>query len=134
MNRILALNFAQYFGLHADVDWDEPEPAPAPELDSNLKSVLDEIFAVDPVTGNPKGDIQYFLSKDGNPQVKAWLESNLLVPRRLNAGYDTSKYSDDLIAEFTREDGESVSDYSARLASIRDEAMKNYKELTKKPE
>lgn len=131
MNRVLALKFAQYSGLCSDVDWDEPDPAPAPELDSNLKSVLDEIFAVDPVTGNPKGDIQYFLSKDGNPQVKAWLETNLLVPRRQNGGYDSSKYDDDLIAEFTREDSESVSDYSARLASLRDEAMKNYEELTK---
>ena len=58
MNRVLALKFAQYSGLCSDVDWDEPDPAPAPELDSNLKSVLDEIFAVDPVTEYHLSDFQ----------------------------------------------------------------------------
>lgn len=135
MDRDLGLDFAQYAGLCRDVDYDEP----VPELEnvvmtSQLKEVLDEIFSVDPETGNPRGDIQYFLSKDGNPQVKAWLESNLLAPRRSDTGYNSKQFDDDLIAEFGRNDGESIKDYSARLASLRDEAMKNYEELTKKSE
>lgn len=136
MDKDLALDFAQYAGLCGDVDWDEPEPI-APEntlMTSELKEVLDEIFSVDPVTGNPRGDIQYFLSKDGNPQVKAWLETNLLSPRRSESGYDSKQFDDDIIAEFARNDGESVKDYSARLASLRDEAIKNYEELSKKSE
>ena len=136
MNKDLALEFAQYSGLCADVDWDEPELIDRENtlLSSELKEVLDEIFSVDPVTGNPRGDIQYFLSKDGNPQVKAWLESNLFAPRRTDSGYDSKQFDDDLIAEFARNDGESVKDYSARLASLRDEALKNYEELTQKSE
>lgn len=136
MNKDLALDFALFVGLCADVDWDEPDPI-YPEntlLTSDLKEVLDEIFSVDPVTGNPRGDIQYFLSKDGNPQVKAWLETNLLAPRRSQSGYDSKQFDDDIIAEFGRNDGESVKDYSARLASLRDEAIKNYEELNKKSE
>lgn len=133
MDKDLALDFAQYAGLCKDVDWDEPEPENL-LLTSELKEVLDEIFSVDPVTGNPRGDIQYFLSKDGNPQVKAWLESNLLAPRRSDTGYNSKQFDDDIIAEFARNDGESVKDYSARLASLRDEALKNYEELTKKSE
>ena len=60
MDKDLALDFAQYAGLCKDVDWDEPEPENL-LLTSELKEVLDEIFSVDPVTGNPRGDIQYFL-------------------------------------------------------------------------
>lgn len=137
MDRDLGLDFAQYAGLCRDVDYEEPEPTPDPEnvlLTSQVKEVLDEIFSVDPETGNPRGDIQYFLSKDGNPQVKAWLESNLFAVRRGDTGYDSKQFDDDLIAEFGRNDGESIKDYSARLASLRDEAMKNYEELTKKSE
>ena len=136
MNKDLALDFAQYAGLCGDVDWDEPEPIYLENtlMTSELKEVLDEIFSVDPVTGNPRGDIQYFLSKDGNPQVKAWLETNLFTSRRSDTGYDSKQFDDDLIAEFARNDGESVKDYSARLASLRDEAIKNYEELTKKNE
>ena len=38
--------------------------------EGDLQSVLKEIFSVDEVTGFPKGDIQYYLSKDGNPMMK----------------------------------------------------------------
>lgn len=137
MDRDLGLKFAQYSGLFRDVDYEEPEPSPEHEnvlLTSQLKEVLDEIFSVDPETGNPRGDIQYFLSNDANPQVKAWLESNLFAVRRGDTGYDSKQFDDDLIAEFGRNDGESIKDYSARLASLRDEAIKNYEELTKKSE
>ena len=136
MNKDLALHFAQYAGLCKDVDYDEPEQIDSENtlMTSQMKEVLDEIFSVDPVTGNPRGDIQYFMSKDGNPQVKAWLETNLLAPRRSNSGYDGKQLDDDIIAEFSRNDGESIKDYSSRLASLRDEAMKNYEELTKKKE
>lgn len=120
--------FPQYEDLKEPLTYDFPPFDPDVQSEQ-LKEVLDEIFAVDPVTGNPKGDIQYFLSKDGNPQVKAWLESNLLQPRAVANGYDTSKYSDDLIVEFSRGSNESVEAYAERLQSLRQEAEDNYKKL-----
>lgn len=94
--------------------------------DSSLGAVLQEIFSVDPVSGLPKGDIAYFLSKDGNPQVKAWLETNLLQPRRQVAAKPEG-VTEELIVEFSRQPGESNLDFASRLASIRDEAMENIK-------
>lgn len=90
---------------------------------SVLQNMLDEIFSVDPVSGLPKGDIQYFLSKDANPDVRLWLENNLLAPRAKQNGSSIEGVTDDLIAEMSRKAGENYIDYSARLASIRDSAM-----------
>lgn len=126
MDKSTALDFAEYKGLCPDVPYPWPDE-PEVKIDSALKEVLDEIFFVDPVTGNPRGDIQYFMSKDGNPQVKAWLESNLLQPRRENPSYDGVDVTDDLIAEFSRKPGENVESYASRLDGLRTEAMENYK-------
>lgn len=126
MDKSTALDFAEYKGLCPDVPYPWPE-VPEVIIDSALKEVLDEIFSVDPVTGNPRGDIQYFMSKDGNPQVKAWLESNLLQPRRDNPSYDGIDVTDDLLAEFSRKSGENAESYAARIAGLRDEAMENFK-------
>lgn len=95
------------------------------EENNDLQAVLNEIFSVDPVSGFPKGDIQYFLSKDGNPQVKAWLESNLLTPRSKMTGSSIEGVTDDLIVEMSRKSGETSSAYSARLQSILNEAKAN---------
>lgn len=124
MKKSLAKKFAQC--EHMDLSIKVVIDVPKFEYDdSQLKQVLDEIFAVDPVSGFPRGDIQYFLSKDGNPQVKAWLESNLLQPRAVSSGSSVEGVTDDMIAEFSRQPGESTASYAARLASIRDEAMNN---------
>lgn len=97
-------------------------------VDSPLKQILDEIFSVDPVSGFPKGDIQYFLSKDGNPEVKAWLESNLLQPMRENKQLPDGT-TDDLIAEMSRKSGEDTSSYAARLRGYYDSAIDEQERL-----
>ena len=99
------------------------EPIPKYEFnDSDLETVLNEIFSVDPVSGLPKGDIQYWLSKDGNPTVKNWLTSNLLAPRAKMTGTSIEGVTDELIAEMSHSSGESLSDYQSRLESIYKEA------------
>lgn len=94
-------------------------------VEDQLLSVLQTIFEIDPVSGLPKGDIAYFLSKDGNPQVKAWLESNLLSPR-LSPETNPQGITDDLIAEFSRNDDESLTAYQSRLTTLFDGAKKHY--------
>lgn len=92
---------------------------------SELDSIINEIFSVDKVTGLPKGDLQYYLSKDGNPAVKDWLEHNLIMPRS-NVGSSTGEdVTDDLIYEFSRKPDESIEGYAFRLQQIRDEALLN---------
>lgn len=117
-----ALKYAVFSQIEIQPTNGMPEP-PEMELDeSQLKAVLDEIFSVDPVSGFPKGDIQYYLSSEGNPQVKQWLENNLLKPRMASSS-NPEGVTDDMIAEFARKPDESYYSYASRLASIRDEAM-----------
>lgn len=98
---------------------------------SELDAVLNEIFSVDERTGLPKGDLSYFLSKDGNPQVKAWLETNLLSPRAKMSGTSLEGATDDLIAEYARNDGESSEEYSLRLRGYFDSAKEEFDRLNK---
>lgn len=97
--------------------------------ESELDGVLKEIFSVDERTGLPQGDIQYFLSKDGNPQVKAWLESNLLAPRAKQTGSSIEGVTDDLIAEMARDEGENASQYAERLMSYYNSAKEEFERL-----
>lgn len=120
--------YAVYQGLD-DVGQNIPD-APLPEFDdSPLGLMLKEIFQVDPFTGFPRGDIQYYLSSEGNPQVKQWLENNLLKPRMISTGSSLEGVTDDMIAEFSRMSGESVDSYRLRLMSIYDDAKKQMLDL-----
>lgn len=120
MKRVPKL-FAHFAGCNcaSRSDYKDPDYVMS---DSELERVLNEIFAVDETTGFPKGDISYFLSKDGNPQVKAWLESNLLSPRAKQSGSSIEGVTDDFIAEYARNDGESLASYSSRLRGYFDSA------------
>lgn len=128
MKRILAKFFA--FCQFIDVDKRNEDIVPDYVMsDSDLQNVLIEIFSVDPDNGFPRGDIAYFLSKDGNPQVKAWLESNLLSPRAKQIGSNIEGVTDDFIAEYARNDGESVADYTSRLRGYYETAKAEYEKL-----
>lgn len=128
MKRELAKFFMQYASINcAFVVKDRPEKHVKQE--SDLDPILKEIFSVDERTGMPHGDIAYFLSKNANPQVKAFIEGAFFQPRSVDNNYDPAKISDDLIVECTRRSDESVADYAARLDSIRLKAIDDYKAL-----
>ena len=134
MDRNLASCFAIYENLDLSYNGREQHIDPVPQPDnSELKQVLDEIFSVDPVTGFPKGDIQYYLSSDGNPMVKQWLETHLLKPRQ-TSGQSLQGLTDDMIVEFSRVKGESIEDYQARLTSLYDSAKADYERLNVPPQ
>lgn len=132
MKRNLAKYFSHFLGINLatrdELVFQEPE-----ENNDELHQILKEIFSVDPATGLPRGDIAYFLSKDGNPQVKAWLETNLLSPRSANGMQDPAKVSDDLIVEMSRKSDETTEGYATRLMSIYDEAQSNIDKLRNEP-
>lgn len=128
---------AKFFAFCQEIDVDQRSEDNVPDYvmtDSDLQNVLNEIFSVDPDTGFPRGDIAYFLSKDGNPQVKAWLESNLLSPRAKQSGTNIDGVTDDFIAEYARNDGESLSDYAFRLRGYYDSAKAEFDKLNPKTE
>ena len=129
---------AKYFECYKDLDLSEEgrnvpvDPEPVPDT-SELKHVLDEIFSVNPVTGLPKGDLQYYLSADGNPLVKQWLETHLLKPRQ-SSGKSLQGVTDDMVVEFGRMPGESLQDYQLRLTSLYDSAKADYERLITTPQ
>lgn len=89
--------------------------------DSDFDRILKEIFSVDPSSGLPQGDLAYYLSPNGNPQIKQWLENNLLKPRAEKVGTSIEGVTDDMLLEMSRGSNESVEDYAIRLHSIYDE-------------
>ena len=115
-------NMSMFAGLSVPVNNGVVDPEYVPN-ESDLMNILKEIFAVDPVSGLPKGDIAYYLSPNGNPQVKLWLENNLLKPRAVSIGSSVKGVSDDLIAECQRGTNESGHDYAIRMKSIFDSAV-----------
>lgn len=91
---------------------------------SEIANVLKEIFAVDARTGLPQGEISYYLSPDGNPQIKEWLMNNLLRARNVSVGSSVDGVDDNMLEEFSRRPGESLSDYRCRLYDLGMEAKK----------
>lgn len=125
MKKSLAKYFAVY--QHLDLTAQSVEKLYVEALDdSQLKRVLDEIFSVDDISGLPRGDIQYWMSSEGNSQVKQWLENNLLKPRAKQSGTSIEGVTDDMIVEMSRKADESVSDYALRLRGIYDSAFAEY--------
>lgn len=116
-------NMSMFQGLtpldHNDVV--DPEFVPT---DSEMDNILKEIFSVDERSGLPNGDLAYYLSPDGNPQIKAWLENNLLKPRAERVGSSVEGVTDDMLAEFAKQKDESSYDYAIRLRGIYDTASK----------
>lgn len=96
----------------------DPEYVPT---DSEIDRILKEIYSVDESSGLPKGDLAYYLSPDGNPQVKGWLENNLLKPRAVALGSSVEGVTDDMLAEFSKGRDESAEAYSLRLKQIYDD-------------
>lgn len=118
MDKRLWKLFAVYQGIEEqETNGSAPDPEYKPS-ESNLDEIIREIFCVDPISGFPKGDIQYYLSKDGNPDVKRWIENNLLSPRVASGQSTPEGVTDDMIAEMSRQPGESLVDYSSRLRNI----------------
>ena len=89
--------------------------------DSDMDRILKEIYSVDENSGLPIGDLAYYLSPNGNPQVKSWLENNLLKPRAAALGSSVEGVTDDMIAEFAKGSNESAEDYTARLKKLYDD-------------
>lgn len=113
--------FSQYKGLDND-PCVIPDPAPV-KSDSDFDRILNTIFAVDPRSGFPMTDLVYYLSPNGDPQVREWLVNNLLQPRATASGKPLADVTDDMIHEFSRKPDESLDDYAGRISSIRQEAI-----------
>lgn len=129
MNKDLYKKFSQYVGLDND-PCVIPDPAPV-KADSDFNKILESIFSVDPRSGLPMSDIQYYMSPNGDPAIRDWLINNLLKPRASASGSTIDGAYDDLVHEMSRGITESVDDYRDRIYKIGQEA-KEFIESEKK--
>lgn len=91
------------------------------EADSKVSStdnILNLIYAPDPRTNLPSGDLNYWVSDKVSPDVKEFIKNNLMmdVSSAKNVSADPSLSDDDILA-LTRNAGESIEEYAARLNS-----------------
>lgn len=84
-------------------------------------SLLQEIFAPDPVTGKPRSDLHFVYSKDYNPVVSEYIRQNLARP--INVGTVLDDPEDALI--LTKSRFEDLQEYSQRLQEIISEPLKS---------
>lgn len=100
-----------------------------PEKEDTVHSdeqLLDYIYAVDPVTALPSGDLSVYLGDKANPEIRQYIEMNLLQPSNVDKGSSlptdiTNKFksvSDDDIAFFSRSKSESREEYADRIKAF----------------
>lgn len=94
---------------------------------NKFDDLLDIIYSIDPRTGTPRGDLAVFMSKDANPEIRDFIQQNLMMemPNVEGSGLVmsdalrnsfTKNITDDDIAEFSRNAGETSEDYAKRLS------------------
>lgn len=91
-------------------------------------AILDTIFAVDPTTNLPKGDIAIYLSDKCNPQVREFIRLNLMAEHG-NMPALPEKDSE-LLFDFIREKDETASDYARRMSQYFKKADKKVEPKT----
>lgn len=100
------------------------EFVPQADVRDPNQALLDMIFAPDPVTGLPQGDLSVFLGDKANPEIKMFIQNQLLHENSTSQSpLDLSdevrnkfhSLSDDDIALLSRNYGESREEYADRL-------------------
>ena len=97
----------------------------APDVKKKDSQLLNYIYSVNPVTGLPQGDLAVYLGDKANPQIRAFIEMNLLQEtENSKSGFKMpdeviNKFrehiSDDDIAAFSRNHGETKEEYADRM-------------------
>lgn len=90
--------------------------------------LLDVIYAVNPDTGLPQGDVAFYLSKNCSPELRQFINENLMRPIQPLEGLPADKQ--DELFDYIRNANESRYEYAARVTKLqRDKVAKlNVKE------
>lgn len=122
MNRLML--FSERLQPQTGVE-SKPLDAPVSDVKKKDSQLLNYIYSVNPVTGLPQGDLSVYLGDKANPQVRAFIEMNLLQEtENSKSGFQLpdevlNKFrehiSDDDIAAFSRNHGETKEEYADRM-------------------
>lgn len=101
------------------VDVYEEKEEEKPDQLPKSEQLFDLIFSVNPRTKLPDGDIAMFMNDNTSPEVREFIRQNLMSDNGLET--DGAKYNgldDDTIALYTRNQGESLSQYRDRMYGV----------------
>lgn len=120
-------NFEKYVHRFDEIDGFKPFEIPwktESDVKSKKEELFDFIFSADPVTGVPQGDLAIYLGDKANPEIKAFIQNELMSERSdssdgMNLPDEViNKFrslSDDDVALFSRNHNESREEYANRL-------------------
>lgn len=102
-----------------------------------FEELLDLIYSIDPRTGMPKGDLAVFMNGEANPEIRDFIQKNLLMEMPTVEGSGlvmsdslrnsfTKNITDDDIAEFSRNANETSEEYAKRLSDKCHDLRLNY--------
>ena len=134
MNRQISflqrINFTPKFPVEPIVE------VPQVDRKDKYEELLDAIYSVDPRTGVPRGDLAVFMSKDANPEIRDFIQQNLLMDMSKEDGSlslpDSVRnafrrdVTDDDIAALSRNHDESADEYAKRLSDRVHDMKMNY--------
>ena len=105
----------------ANIIANEVQPEKKVELEkvekvSPADAFLRLVYALDPISNLPTGDLCYMVSDKANPEVKAWVLQNIQMDTSSAANMTAPDgLSDDDLITLTRKQGESTEAYAERV-------------------
>lgn len=114
-----ALMFQQYRGLTDVQPFVQKHICKTTDfLDDLSVLLLSQVFAVDPMTGLPRGDIAQFLSDKTNPEVKDFIQNTLMKKVDTQTVPFDERITDDDIFDSMPYQGEKRDDYVDRIKGM----------------
>lgn len=117
-----------------------------PDTKEKFKELLDLIYSANPNLGYPQGDLAIWLSDNANPEIKNFIQANLIRQQNEDTFLEMSTelqnhlrsaITDDDIASMYRRKGETRSEYSSRIygylqdMKLKADAKRQIRELKK---
>lgn len=111
-----ALGFPEYRALKGRIFQEPIVEVKKSDVVPPQEELFNQIFSINPKTNLPDGDIAIFMSQNTSPEIKDFIQRNLMSPIDLeNDGAKYDGLDDDTLAQYTRDANESVTDYRNRM-------------------
>lgn len=95
---------------------------------SDKENLFAQIYAVNPTTGLPDGDVAVFMNSNTSPQVRDFIVNELMRPDGTEKATHFDGLSDDELYALSRQHGEDIQAYKLRMFNvIRDGALRSKK-------
>lgn len=114
----LVLGHREYRGLDKREFLVVDEPAPVTDVSTSSDELMKLVFAVDPVTKLPSGDVAMYMSENTSPEIKAYIQKQFMSPQSLSSDTTFDGLSDDELVALSRGSDESVGAYASRMRSL----------------